>query len=110
MFELGAVPKRANVVDLEKMLQHEHLLAEIGVDTLENGPSEVWVAGIPVYRYRYNGIPVQAPPMSVYTQLRSTSGWRGKTMISRSRGMMRQLSFRAAARGSETWVANKDLG
>ena len=41
-FECGAVQKRVNLTDLAKMLQNEPLLAKIGCDTAENGPSKIW--------------------------------------------------------------------
>ena len=42
------------------MLQNEPLVAKIGPDTAENGPSKVW----------YTGIPVQAPPIPVHPKPR----------------------------------------
>ena len=39
--EFGAVQKNANLVDLEKLLQNEYLVAKIGVDRAENEPSKV---------------------------------------------------------------------
>ena len=38
------------------MLRNKSLVAKIGFDTAENGPSKVSVTGIPVDRYRYTGI------------------------------------------------------
>ena len=40
-FEFGAVRRCANLVDLEKMLKNEYLVANIGFDTEENEPSKV---------------------------------------------------------------------
>ena len=31
----------------EKLLQHEYLVANFGVDTAEEGPSKVWVTNLP---------------------------------------------------------------
>ena len=42
--EFGAVQKRVNLVDLEKMLQNEPSVQKRGFDTAENGPSKVWAA------------------------------------------------------------------
>ena len=42
IFEIGAVQRNANLVDLEKMQQNEYLLAKIGVDTAENEPLQIW--------------------------------------------------------------------
>ena len=36
IIEIGAVHKNAHLVDLEKMLKIEYILANIGVDTAEN--------------------------------------------------------------------------
>ena len=40
-FELGAVRRFVYLVDLEKCLKNEYLVAKIGVDTEENEPSKV---------------------------------------------------------------------
>ena len=40
-FEFGAVQRIANLVDPEKCLKHEYLVAKIGLDTEENEPSKV---------------------------------------------------------------------
>ena len=40
-FEVWAVQKYANLVDLVKRISNEHLLAKIGVDTAENEPLKV---------------------------------------------------------------------
>ena len=39
--EFGAVQRLLNLVDLEKMLQNEYLLAKIGFDRAEKEPSKV---------------------------------------------------------------------
>ena len=44
-FEFGAVRKNANLVNLEKTLHNKYLVAEIGVDTDENEPSEICAFG-----------------------------------------------------------------
>ena len=43
------------------MLQTESLLAKIGFDTAENGPSKFWYTGngIPVHRYGHRLVPVK---------------------------------------------------
>ena len=41
IFEFGAVQKFVNLVDLEKMLQNEYLVANIGFDSAENEPLKV---------------------------------------------------------------------
>ena len=51
------------------MLQNETLVAKIGFDTAENGPSKVWVTGTLVYRYI--DIQGQTPPVQVYPSLRA---------------------------------------
>ena len=38
-----------------KILQNENLVAKIGFDTDENGPSQVWVTGIPIYQHTGTG-------------------------------------------------------
>ena len=43
-FEFGAVQKRVNLVDLEKMLQNEPSVQKLGFDTAENRPSKVEAA------------------------------------------------------------------
>ena len=40
-FELGAVRRCVNLVDLEKMLKNEYLIAKIGFDIEEDEPSKV---------------------------------------------------------------------
>ena len=40
-FEFGAVLRCVNLVDLEKCLKNEYLVAKIGFDTEENEPSKV---------------------------------------------------------------------
>ena len=57
-FELGAVQKRANLVDLEKAKKCA-FSRNIGLDTAESGPSKLWVTGIPAYRHhQYRCVPV----------------------------------------------------
>ena len=46
-------------ISCEKMLQNGPLIAKIGFDTAENGPSKVWDTGIS------SGIPVRAPLVPV---------------------------------------------
>ena len=41
-FEIWAVQRIVNLVDLEKMLQNPPTLAIVAVDTAENEPLEVW--------------------------------------------------------------------
>ena len=43
--ECGAMQKRVNLVDLEKMKMdgNEAFIAKFGVDATETGPSKVWV-------------------------------------------------------------------
>ena len=40
-FDLGAVRRYVNLVDLEKCLKDKYLVAKIGFDTEENEPSKV---------------------------------------------------------------------
>ena len=40
-FELGAVRRCVNLVDLEKCKKHDYLVAKTGFDTEENEPSRV---------------------------------------------------------------------
>ena len=40
-FEMGAVQRIANLVDLDKCLKNEYLVAKIGFDTEGNEPSKV---------------------------------------------------------------------
>ena len=40
-FEFGAVRRCGNLIDLEKCLKNEYLVAKIGFDTEENEPSKV---------------------------------------------------------------------
>ena len=42
IFEIGAVRRNANLVDLEKMQKNDYLIAKFGVDTAENEPLQVW--------------------------------------------------------------------
>ena len=48
IFEFGTVQTRVNLVDVEKwhlkMLQNELLVAKLGFDAAENGPSKLWIA------------------------------------------------------------------
>ena len=66
--------KRANLVVLvlEKTLQNEplvkNLVANVGFERAENGPSKVWF-NIPVDRY--TGILIRAPSAPVYPELSS---------------------------------------
>ena len=42
IFEIGAVRRNANLVDLEKMQKNDYLIAKFGVDRAENEPLQVW--------------------------------------------------------------------
>ena len=48
-FVFRAVQKNAVLVDLEKQLQNEYLVAKIGFDPAENEPDKVWSgsSGVP---------------------------------------------------------------
>ena len=50
-----------NLLDLVESFQTQFLLGKIGFDTAENGPSKVRVTGVLLYRYRFAGMPIQAP-------------------------------------------------
>ena len=41
IFEIGAVRRNANLVDLEKCRKNDYLVAKFGVDTAENEPLQV---------------------------------------------------------------------
>ena len=47
-FEIRAAPNCENLVDLEKMLKNDYLLAKIGADTAENEPSKVALGSLSV--------------------------------------------------------------
>ena len=40
--KFGAVPQCADLVELEKMLQHQRAHAKNGFDTAEDEPAEIW--------------------------------------------------------------------
>jgi len=56
-FELGAVQKRANLVDLETCYNMSLTISKVGFGTTENGPSKISVTDIQIHRYTGNGIP-----------------------------------------------------